>query len=383
MNQKKILYIMRYRLDEKFNLKAKFDGQLAAFERLGFDASFIAFDRQFFYLMNGNKKQIIGKTHFSYPSYVHTFYYFDLYKLIIEVLKSEYWDYVYWRVAPCWFISYKLAKIINKKNITLIYEYATFPIKREKQQNYLRELFFLYSDFWQKKIDQLVDCFIMIGEDVHGSYRGKPAINITNGIDIKRISSRNRKIDPDVVHILALASMSYWHGYDRLIKSLAEYHGEKKVIIHMVGGNDGGCFEEWKKLTGQLELDSEIIFHGQLTGSSLEEMFDICDVGINSLGMYRKGFSVTSELKTREYAARGLPFVCSVEDPALADAKDVCWMQVPNDNSIPDMEKIVEFALKMRNDEHCVEKLREYAKKKMSWESQYRIVFNYLEGENL
>lgn len=379
---KKILYIVRYRLDESFNLKAKFDGQIAAFAKLGLDVSYIAFDSTHFYHINNGKKEIVGNTHFGVPAYVHTLFYYDLHKIVLNLLKTEKWNYVYWRSAPCWISSCRIANRISKLDTKLIYEYPTFPIKREKQKSILRQLYLYYSDWLQKNVDRKVDLFVMIGEDAKGSYRGKPAINITNGIDITNILPRERKIDNCTIHILALASMSYWHGYDRLIKSLANYKSTQNVVIHMVGGNDGGCLGEWKELTNQLGLEDKVIFHGAKTGKELEEMFNLCDIGVNSLGMYRKGFEVTSELKTREYAARGLPFVCSVEDSALADAKEPLWYKVSNDDTIPDMGQIVEFALRMRENSECVKELRQYAMERMTWEAQYKKVFEKLEGEN-
>ena len=101
-------------------------------------------------------------------------------------------------------------------------------------------------------------------------------------------------------------------------------------------------------------------------------------IGVNSLGMYRKGFSMTSELKAREYAARGLPFVCSVDDPALRYAREPMWLQVSNDDRIPDMREMVAFALKMRAEEDGVGKLRAYAQANLTWESQYRNVFEII-----
>jgi len=372
---------MRYRLDKNFNLKAKFNGQIRAFENLGYDVSFIGFDSEKFYVINGETREVIGNTHFRFPSYIHTLFYYDLHKVILKLLKREKWDYVYWRSAPCWLSSCKIASNVGVSDAKLIYEHPTFPRKKEKQKSIFREIFLFYSDFLEVFVESKVDLFVMIGEDAEGSYKDKPAINITNGIDMTSMEPRKRMLDQEVIHILALASMSYWHGYDRLIRSLAEYRGEQPVIIHMVGGNDGGSLEEWKKLAESLNLGDMVVFHGAKSGEALEEMFNLCDIGVNSLGMYRKGFQMTSELKTREYAARGLPFICSVEDPALTDVEEPLWHQVSNDDQIPNMQDIVDFALRMRKDEYCVEKLRAYALEHMTWESQYEKVFSLLEGE--
>lgn len=373
--KKKILYVVRYQLDQSFNLKAKFDGQIRAFENLGLDVYYLAFDREHFYLLNGANKTVIGKSHFRIPGYFHTLCYQDLYTLAAKMVGKYQFDVVYWRAAPDLPASYQLAKTIKQNGASFLYEYPTYPQSTEKSMSFLRGIYCRIAAGIRRKIEKLVDGFVLIGEDAGGVYNGKPAINISNGINLDVIPARNREPDPDTIHILALASMCYWHGYDRLIRSLAAYQGTKNVKLHMVGGNDGGCLPEWKALVQELGLEDKVIFHGQKSGAELDEMFNLCDLGVNSLGMYRKRFTVTSELKTRECMARGLPFVYSVDDSALQYAQEPMWLRVANDDSIPDMEGIIDFALRMRTDSQIVEKLREYAKEHLSWEKQYDIVF--------
>lgn len=372
---KKLLYVVRYQLDKEFNLKAKFDGQIRAFENLGFDVYYLAFDSTTFYLVNRDHKTPIGKTLFGIPGYYHTLCYHDLYRYAHKAVKQVSFDYVYWRAAPDMPTGYFLAKEIKRRSSLFIYEYPTYPSSTEKDMSFLRTMYRKVGRVLRKKVEQMVDGFVLIGEDAHGVYNGKPAVNISNGINLDVIPIRKPKCDPDTIHILALASMSYWHGYDRLIRSLSEYTGDQNIKIHMVGGNDGGCLPEWKALAEQLMLEDKVIFHGAKSGAALNEMFDMCDIGVNSLGMYRKGFSVTSELKTREYAARGLPFVCSVDDPALGYTDEPMWFRVNNDESIPNMDEIITFAQKMRADIEVKDKLRNYARKYLTWEAQYQQVF--------
>lgn len=374
--KKKLFYVVRYQLDAAFNLKTKFDGQLRAFENLGFDVYYLAFDSANFYLVNKGKKTVVGKTHFGFPSYLHTMLYWQLNFLAGKMVKQHDFDVVYWRCAPCWYSSYRLAKQLRRARAKFIYEYSTYPVRREKQMNILRTVFMYYSDMWAKKMDACADAFALIGEDAHGSYKGKPAVNISNGISLELVKPREPEYDPDAIHILALASMSYWHGYDRLIRSLAEYTGSMDVKIHMVGGNDGGAIPEWKALVEELGLQEKVLFHGQKSGADLDEFFNLCDVGVNSLGMYRKGFSMTSELKSRDYSGRGLPFICSVDDPDLQHTQEPMWLRVANDDSIPDMQEIVDFALRMRADENIVSKLRAYAQEYLTWEAQYKAMFD-------
>lgn len=372
--RKKLLYITRYSLHKSFNLQKKFDGQINAFKKLGFDVYLIGFDEKHLYLINDHKKTVIGNTHFSFPSYLHTMFYNDLHKAAIKAINKEKFDYVYWRAAPIWNSSCKVGKAIRNIGAELIYEIPTFP-PTESHITGIRNLFDIYSKAFKSKFHEFVDYYVLIGEDAGGEYMGKPAINISNGIDLSSVAVRTPNHE-NSIHILALASMCYWHGYDRLIKSLAQYNGDHDVVIHMVGGNDGGCLNEWKELTNELGLNNSVIFHGQMSGKALEEMFDLCDIGVNSLAMYKKGFVVTMELKAREYMARGLPFICAVEDPALSDSQDTMWLKIANDDSIPDMNQIVGFALEMKNDISHVTSLRKLAENKLTWEIQYKKVFD-------
>ena len=378
-HSKKILYLTRYAVHQEFNLKKKFDGQIAAFSNLGFDVYYIGYDEKHLYLIHNNEKTIVGKTHFQIPIYLHTQFYNDLHNVAVKTINEIGFDYIYWRSGPVFSSCCKVAETAKNTGAQLILEIPTFPSSKEDTMKGIRRIFALYEKQHIDKFNDSIDYYVLIGEDAGGEYKGKPAINIENGIDISGVPVRKPKNDKNVVHILALASMCYWHGYERLIKSLAEYKGDENVVVHMVGGNEGGCLPEWKDLTHQLNLDDKVIFHGQMSGEPLEEMFDLCDIGVNSLAMYKKCFNVTMELKAREYIARGLPFICAVDDPALSYEKKELWLKVPNDDSIPDMNEIVEFAKKMKNDPTHVQELRELAEKHLTWEQQYKKVFDFVE----
>ena len=242
---KKLLYITRYSLDEEFNLKKKFDGQLSAFRNLGYDVYFIGFDRKHLYLVHNDEKTVYGKTHFGVPSYLHTQFYNDLHKSAIKAIKQKGIDVVYWRSAPIFSSSCKVAEAAKEAGARLIVEIPTFPSSKENNLTGIRKAFSVYSDHYSDRFSALVDAYVAIGENAHGEYNGKPAINMDNGIDVNSVPVRNPVNDKDTIHLLALASMSYWHGYERIIKSLGEYKGNQNVIIHMVGGNDGGCLPEF------------------------------------------------------------------------------------------------------------------------------------------
>lgn len=379
---KKLLYIVRYPLFEGFHLKQKFDGQLNAFRQLGYHTLFIGFDKQFFYLIDDDKKTVVGKTRFWIPNYFHTFVYIDLYKVAMRVVQYNHIDIVYYRSAPVFRKTYAMANSLNKQQCIFIVEIPTYnPIEKDKNARLSRKLFKLYSNVWKKKIEPLPDLYVFMGDGNFTTFHGVKAVRIENGIDPDLMPVRTPVNDKDAIHILALSSMNYWHGYDRLIRSLAQYKGNEKVFIHLVGSNDGGCLAEWKKLVEQFNLQDLALFHGPKYGKELDRMFDLCDIGVNSIGKYRKGSNDTSELKTREYASRGLPFICSVHDVILDNLDEDLWYKISNDDTIPDMEGIVQFALSIKKDVTAKDRLHDYAVKTMTWKAQYKKVFDCLEGE--
>lgn len=381
--KKKLFYIVRYPIYENFNLKGKFDGQLKAFQNLNMDVYYLVFDQEFFYLVHNDEKKTICRTHFTLPMYFHTMLYYDMHCAVLKSMDMVQFDYVYWRAAPAWHSSYKVAKKLHQKGIKILYEIPTYVKIGEKPRGVLRKIFTVYSKIWEKRLIKYLDLYVLIfTQDAKmDKLNGKPVAIIDNGVDVEAIPLRNPKKNGNDVHILALASMSYWHGYDRLIKSLHQYKGDRKVVLHMVGGNDGGMLPQWKKLAEDLDMGENVVFHGKMYGEELSEMFDLCDVGANALAQYTKNLNETSELKVREYTARGLPFLCSVEDPALDYAEEPFWLKVTNNDSILDMQEIVDFALKMREDKQHPERMRRYAERYMTWESQYAPIFQKLENE--
>ena len=70
----------------------------------------------------------------------------------------------------------------------------------------------------------------------------------------------------------------------------------------------------FSELISRYHIEDRIIFHGQLFGKELDDMFDKCDFAIGSLARHRSGVYNIKTLKNREYAARGIAFVYSEND---------------------------------------------------------------------
>ena len=181
------------------------------------------------------------------------------------------------------------------------------------------------------------------------------------------------------IHLLALASMSHWQGYDRLIRAMAEWKGPERVVLHLAGKEGDGSLAAWLKLAEELGVQQNVIFEGELHGESLNALADRCDAGVGSLSIRKRKVSRVITLKLREYMARGLPFVYAGEDPTIEKGHPYA-VQVPNSDAPIDMEEIVAFAKRVRTEKNAAESMREYARRHMSWEMEFERILKAVDG---
>ncbi len=375
----KVLYVMKYPLEEPYSIMQKLDGQMKAVSSLGHEVYYISFDREHLYLNHGDSREIIQHTTAGRSKvYYHLISFYDIYSAADKALKKEKFDLVYFRYGPLNMMGSRLLKTAAEKS-TLVVEIPTFPANRETQKTAMRRLYMRLSDKRWIKAAQYISLFTLIGEKAD-SFLGVPALNIDNGVFVEGIPMKTGVNAKDGKrHLLAVAAMSNWQGYDRIIQGLANWKNPRsgEYVIDMVGDEGDGSLKEWKRLAFECGLEKQVIFHGRLTGDRLTEMFETAEIGLGSLGMYRKRMNDGSVLKIREYMARGLPFLYAHDDPALSE--DMPWcIKFPNDGSPINMNRVDEFVNSLGTYQEMSKQMRQYAAEHMSWEAQFTRIFSKL-----
>lgn len=369
-----ILFLMRYPLDGWDNLKTKFDGQMAAMEAMGHEAYCIGWSRSGMYLCRGQERTLLKKCPLTrMPGYSKTVLYIDLMDALKEALARKHFDVVYMRFMSVYYNAPGALKAVKEQGGKLIMEHPTYPLEKGRNTNWLRKPVFWYTDRVFDRLEPMIDLYTLIGDPCGETLHGIPAMNIVNGVNVDAYPLHQPRVDAPEIGMLALASMSYWQGYDRLIKALAAYQGPEKIRVLMVGGDGDGSLPAWKKLAEDLGVADRVSFLGPQFGQAQNEAAAQCDIGIGGLGLHRIGQYQSTTLKLREYMARGLPFVYAVDDVTIPDEPSFC-MRLPNDDSDIDMEELVAFALKARQDAQLPARMRAYTQAHMSWESVLRAV---------
>jgi glycosyltransferase involved in cell wall biosynthesis len=245
---------------------------------------------------------------------------------------------------------------------TFVKEYINTPSK-----GWYKLLNFL---LYHKKIYQLADLIVSIGE-MPPILKGleQKILVMGNGIDLLGVTKITTPRFEKELHLIGVANVTYWHGYDRVIIGLWEYYrktAERRVYFHIVG--DGAELPKLKKLTKKLKLEEYVVFDGPKHGDELDRMFDSSHVAVASLGMHRSNLKTGSTLKVREYCARGIPFVVGYEDVDFP--KDFPFsLRIPSDESPIDIQKVISFykELKKTHSDYPL-LMRKYAEEHLSWE---------------
>lgn len=371
-----ILFVCKYPTCLSENLKYKFDGQMNACMELGYEVWYIEWNGFGFHLKCRNSGQSIplckgGGT--NQERYYHTLYFLTLYKCVKKAVKKMKFDYIYMRYMPFFPpISGTLDKIKADGNKVII-EIPSYPFEKEirKDVNKARYLIFKFLWKYQRRVMLKANLLAVCGEFKGEKVFGVKAVNLYNGIDVEAQPLRVPTDVQDEIHILLLASMCYWHGYDRVIEGLRRYKGKTKVVAHFVGADGDGSLAKWKELAHKYHLGKQVVFHGSLYADELERMFHQADVGIASLGLYRKHMRLDSSLKTREYMSRGLPFVC-MDGVMLLDYSLPYVMKVSNNEEPIDIEAVVAFAKSNKANKDTPELMRSYARENMSWVTEFK-----------
>lgn len=369
-----ILFLMRYPLDGWDNLKNKFDGQMAAAEALGHEAWHIGWSRGGMWLCRGQERTLLRKCPLAgMPGYSKTVLYIDLMAALREAVEQKHFDAVYMRFMPVYGNAPAVLRAFKAKGGKLIVEHPTYPLEKGRVTSLLRKPVFWYTDRVFARLEPMIDLYTLIGDPCGETLHGIPAMNIVNGVNVDSLPLHTPRPEGEEICLLALASMSYWQGYDRLIHALAAYRGPERIRILMVGGEGDGSLAAWKKLAEELGVADRVSFLGEMFGEKLNEVVQQCDIGIGGLGLHRIGQYRSTTLKLREYMARGLPFVYAVEDPSIPEDNGFCLL-LPNDDSPLSMDQLAAFALESRRDETLPARMRAYAKTHMSWEGVLRAV---------
>lgn len=292
-------------------------------------------------------------------------------------------DFVYMRKVLCDRGLYAFLKRAKKRypHLKILIEVPTYPYDQEIFTHLKNLPLCLKDRFYRNRIHPYVDRIVTYSADEN--IFGIPTIAIQNGMNPDDYPVRKAKTVTDDIHLLAVASFQKAHGYERIIRGMADYYqsgGTRKVILDMVG--DGDEAQKYMQLAQQLGLRDSVIFWGPRYGEELIPFFDQADLGLAPFGFYKHGIELSSALKVREYLARGLPVVAGSRQDIFTEETFPYYLEFPNNDSTVDIQRIVDFHDRIyhRSEtyETVIQNIRAYAETHAAWNATLIPVMDYL-----
>ena len=242
----------------------------------------------------------------------------------------------------------RLFRKLNRHGIKCVTEIPTYPYDQEFKGYPLKYKIPLYIDMmYRSALASKMQAIVTFSSEK--TIFGKRTICISNGIDLDSIPIHNPKKQQDI-HLIAVAEIHYWHGFDRLVAGFGEYYKSnpngRKVYFHVVGweddrGTTSNGYLTVEQMARKYGIEKYVINHGKLFGDKLDEGFNQCVFAIGSLGRHRSGITEIKTLKNREYAARGISFIYSENDSDFDDKPYI--IKAPADESPINVGEIINY----------------------------------------
>lgn len=191
---------------------------------------------------------------------------------------------------------------------------------------------------------------------------------VGNGINVDLVPLKKTAAWPAKEFVLiGVGSLSDWHGFDRVIRGISNFKrtSSSGLNVRFLVVGDGAARKEWEKLARELNVTDSVIFLGPQTGAGLDICFDQAHVAVASLGLYRKGLSMASDLKSREYAARGMPFLAGGDDIDFQPAPPFV-LKVANRNEDVSIQGILAWYERIEHLQDAMT-IRDYAQKHLDF----------------
>ena len=219
-----------------------------------------------------------------------------------------------------------LFKILNNRKLNLIYDvrspWIDMSIQRGFINSYFSEIFRKLVYLQEKILCKCVDKFIFISEGLKKYYSQNISMNkyqkvfiSPSGVDLnlfKRVKTNIRQIhgvkkdEVLIGSVGGIAKVRKLNEFLHLFKDLVTKN--KKVKLMFVGGGDD--LINLKQLTKKLNLESYVIFTGQVEHKEVPKYISAFDYGLShipNIFIYENSFP----LKVLEYLACGVPVLAS------------------------------------------------------------------------
>lgn len=377
--KKIFLYMNFFKDDNSIGITKKIKAQIATLRRMGMNVTYTSYTATGAVIVDNDENIIYEKKYIIdssvYKRFKRRFLLIDtvneyLKKCMADNVKFDF-GYLRWHTYDKVFL--KMLNGLKKCGATNIIEaHAWTPDRKGKSM--IAKYQIAMDNRYSKKAKDYVS--LVAGMSEYDNIWGIKTVKVDNAVDLNNIAPREYVKDDSKLRIVSVSNEYPYHGYDRLLKGMKLYYdnGGKEVIrVDFVGV----FMESTKKLARELGLEERIHFHGKMFGEELDKIYNNSDIGIGALAHHRVGMYSGSSLKTKEYFAKGLPFIYGWKEPAFDDTYPYA-LQIKLCEEPLDINMVIDFYNRIKDDDKMLDNMRQFAKDNYSWEREFSKVFEAL-----
>ena len=370
MNNYVFFYSNHNEDDKTIGITGKVKSQILSLRRMGLIVFYSAYTNKGIGIFDNDDKEVFHK-HLSFSN--NAFGHFKRRKTLIDTCitflekTSIIFNYGYLRFHFFDKRYLSLLKSLKKRECINIVEAHVYPYRVRVFSKFLP--FYIIDRLYLPIVRKYID--LVAGITECSNIWGVKTINIDNAIDLSRYSLAN-KTPSNEIRIISVSNETKAHGYDKVIKGLYYYYkngGKETIVLNFVGT----YLQSTIKLIKKYGLSNRVVFWGRLSGKELDSVFNQSDLGLGAFS-YRKKTESGSCIKTKEYFARGIPFINGWKEPAFDD-KYPYVLKVETKTSFVDFNKVVSFYKRLQNDSNVSLNMRIFAESNYSWDVQMSKVF--------
>lgn len=288
------------------------------------------------------------------------------------------------------YFRYPIADKLFLKFLKSVKDYSIITEHQEKEGTcqYLVSLPIRYFTelLYGRRVRSLIDGFVAVTPEIlEFEMKNTPDvghklyITIGNGINVKGTHLRQTPKIDDCIKVLYVGSAYKPHGIDRFLKGMKMWKKSNAFPVKLSIAGNSSHLNYYKRITKRLNLINEVEFLGHQSGRKLDELFNKHHIALGNLAAHRKGLSYTSELKAREYCARGIPFILAAEDTDFPS--DFAFiLKVPQGESYVDIKEVIKFAYNAVNERKTSLQMRKYAIDNLDWTIKAKRMKSFFEN---
>jgi glycosyltransferase involved in cell wall biosynthesis len=373
--KKKIFLHVNYTpSDPSIGITKKINGQILALQNLGLDVTYTTYSSKGIEIINNDNDCVyIKKFRLMNEKYKLVVRRFLLIKASIDYVKNNNFDLGYLRFTGFDWIYIKMLSLMKKRGMKVIVESLSY-FPGIKYKSLKGRYLLLTTKLLEKKAKRYID--LVAAEGDFKELWGVKALSFENGVVVNNFRPHSYIGSKNEIHFISVGNEMDYHGYDRIVKSIHEYYknnGNLIIKLHLVGV----VKKQTKELVDKLKLQDIVFFYGKKYGKELEDIYDQCNIGVGPLAQYRIGGKKVTGLKTKEYFAKGIPYIFSGGELLLSDSYPYV-MKIPDNDEYIDMNKVIKFYNSIKSDKHLVANMRKFAKENFSWDTCMKRIINEL-----